>query len=333
MKIGIFGAGAIGCYVGGRLALAGEDVVFVGRAALGERLAAGGLRLSDQHGFQATISPSELRFRTQAAALADRDLVIVTVKSLATFEAGDELRSALSPDVTIVSLQNGVRNADRLRERLPKRPVLGAMVPFNVAQTPDGRFHQGTRGPLVVERAGAASDALVAAFERAKLEAKTHPNIAGVLWGKLLFNLNNAVNALSGLPLREQLLDPGYRRILSGAIIEGLRATQKGGIEPVSHGRMIPAFAARALLLPTWLFSRIAKVMVAVDAEARSSMADDLERRRRTEIDDLNGEIVRLGGEQSVPVPINLRIVELIKEAEEGKNGSPRLSPSEIMRL
>lgn len=326
MKIGVLGAGAIGCFVGGRLLAAGHDVVMVGR--LGEEIAKHGLLLTDFQGGRTVLEPARVRYAAGPDALAGVEATIVTVKSMATSDAVTPLASIACG--TIVSFQNGVSNAKRIREALPRREVLAGMVPFNVARPEPGHFHNGTSGALVIESRGGLETALVAALRSAGFPVEPRADIDAVLWTKLLINLNNAVNALAGVPLREQLGNRAYRRLMADCVREGLAAMHGAGLAPVRLGRMIPRIAPLVLSLPDWLFFRVAAAMVKIDPHARSSMLDDLERGRVTEIDYLNGEVVALGERTRVPTPVNRAIVSLVKAAETANAGSPKLSPEAI---
>ena len=170
------GAGSIGCTVGGRLLAGGQDVVFVGRESLGEELGAKGLTLTSYRGEKdtVTIAPERVRWATTVDALAEASPVLVTVKGLATAEVGAELASVLQPDAVVVSLQNGVQNADALREVLGGRRVCAGMVPFNVRRQGNGRFHQGTSGALLLSAADSPLG-FVDAMKAGGLAAKTHP--------------------------------------------------------------------------------------------------------------------------------------------------------------
>jgi 2-dehydropantoate 2-reductase len=329
VKLGVFGAGSIGCYLGGRLIAAGHDVVLVGR--LGAELAAHGLVLTDHDGHETRLAAGRVRSVTDAAALADREAVLVTVKSLATDEAGAALAPVLPPGALVVSFQNGVGNPARLRAALPRHQVLAGMVPFNVVRLGEGRFHNGTSGPLELERAGGAEAPLVAALAGAGFGVVLHADLTRVQWSKLVINLNNAVNALSGIPLREQLADRRYRQVMARVIREALACLQAAGISPPRIGKLVPRLAPFILGLPDWLFMRVAPAMVKVDPTARSSMLEDLDRRCATEIDYLNGEIIRLGAALGVPTPVNRRIVELVRAAERAAQGSPRLAADALL--
>ncbi|WP_427896316.1 2-dehydropantoate 2-reductase [Kribbella sp. GL6] len=310
--IAVYGAGGIGCYVGGRLAATGTPVTFVGRPRVATEVAAHGLRLTDYLG--ADLRVAEVAFETSPEGAAGADLVLVTVKSAATAQAADELAEVLAPGAVVVSFQNGVRNAEVLRSRLPGRVVAG-MVPFNVLNRGGGVFHQGTEGKLDVQR-DAALAPYAEAFERAGLPLTQHDDILPVQWSKLLLNLNNPINALSNLPLRDELSQRAYRRCLAAAQAEALGLLGVAGIRPAQLLAVPMERFPSVLRLPDFLFRRLAGKVLAVDPLARTSMWEDLEAGRPTEIDYLNGEVVRLAASLGQTAPVNARLVELIRAAE-----------------
>lgn len=332
MKIGVLGAGSIGGYVGGRLAAKGADVVFVARPRVKEELERFGIHAVDaaaSGGTTLTVAASEVRCVLEASALADRDVVLVCVKSGQTAEAGDELARVLPPArrVLVVSMQNGVRNADVLRERLAGHEVLGGIVGFNVVSKGEGVFRRATTGPLAFE---ASSDArlggLVRALDDAGFETEVAADIRGKQWSKLIMNLNNAVSALTDAPTQALLFEPGYRRILAALMDEALAVLKAANVRPARLGPMPARLFPVVLRLPGPLLRLVARMQIAIDPEARSSMWEDLTRGRATEVDHLNGEIVRLAASAGTRAPLNARIVELVHEAEEARAGSPRLS-------
>lgn len=324
IKVGILGAGSIGAYLGGRCINAGLDTVLVGRPALGADIARHGLRLTDLRGSDVRLAPERVRYATDPAALADRDLVFVTVKSAGTAAAAEQLREYLPDGAIVVSFQNGVRNAAVLRDHLPRAEVLAGMVPFNVVWGENAHFHCGTSGALKIEDRGELAARVLAALRRAGLAAQGSPDLAGVLWGKLIFNLNNPINALADIPLRDELSQPAYRRIIAAAMDEALAVLRLAGIRPARSGALIPQLAPRILRLPNWLFFRVAASMIKIDPQARSSMWEDLRRGRVTEADYINGEIVDLARRHGGAAPINAGLVDLIREAE--RAGTPGLS-------
>lgn len=311
----VYGAGSIGCYVGGRLAAAGADVVFIGRPRLARETALHGLTLTDLHGAEHKVP--EPRFAIEPEAAAGADLVLVTVKSLATAAAAQDLAPLLRPGAVVVSLQNGLRNAAVLRRYLREAHVLPGMVAFNVVHLGEGRFHQGTVGDLGVED-HPALDSHAAAFADAGFTLARHADLLGVQAGKLLLNLNNPINALSGLPLKTELSQRAYRRCLALAVREALRAYLHARILPAKTAGVAPGLLPAVLNLPDAVFTRAAAKMLAMDPLARSSTWDDLEAGRPTEVDYFNGEIVALAAEHGLTAPVNARLTALVHAAEAG---------------
>jgi 2-dehydropantoate 2-reductase len=333
LRIVVAGAGSVGCYVGGSLALAGRDVTLLLRLALAEAIAQHGLRISDLDGADRALSPSALRLAVDpAAAFAEADIILVTVKSGDTGAMAGLIAEHAPSGATVVSLQNGVGNVDVLLARLGAMArVVAGMVPFNVVQTQDEgkppRFHRATSGTI---RIGAGVAGLRKTLNAKGVAAAESTDMAGVLWGKLLLNLNNALNALAGIPLATELADKRWRKLLAAQIEEGLAVLDAAHIRP-ARIESVPARAVpRILRLPDWLFRRVARRMLAIDPEARSSMWEDLERRRVTEIDYLQGALLGLAAKTRIPVPLTERIVELVKEAEAARAGSPGLTPERI---
>jgi 2-dehydropantoate 2-reductase len=332
-RIVVAGAGSIGCYVGGCLALAGRDVTLLLRPALAEAIARAGLRVSDLDGMDRPVPPSAVRLATDpAAALAEADIVLVTVKSAGTAAMAELIAEHAPSGIAVISLQNGVGNADVLLARLGAMGrVVAGMVPFNVVQSqPRGeppRFHRATSGTVLI---GAGVAGLREALGVAGLAVAESRDMTGVLWSKLLLNLNNALNGLAGVPLATELADKRWRKLLARQIEEGLAVLKAAGIRPARIEGVPVGAVPRILRLPNWLFRRVAKRMLAIDPQARSSTWEDLERGRPTEIDHLQGAILALAAETGVQVPLTRRIVELVKEAEAARAGSPGLLPERI---
>ncbi|RWR45913.1 2-dehydropantoate 2-reductase [Sinirhodobacter ferrireducens] len=309
MRIGVFGAGAVGGYVGGCLAASGAEVVLVGRAPRMAALRCDGLWLTDLDGrdsrTRAFVASDDPR------ALAGCTLILVTVKSAATGEASRTLAPVLAPGSTVLSLQNGLRNAARLAWTLPRVEVLAGMVPFNLVTGPDGRHHRATSGRIAADIRAAR---FAPVFARAGLPLDLRTDMEAVLWGKLLLNLNNAVNALSGLPLRAELAQRDYRRALALAQTEALALLRaEGRVRPAQLTPLPPGLLPRLLALPDPLFRRLAGAMLRIDPTARSSMADDLDAGRASEIDWINGEVVALAGRLDRQAPVNARLCALIR--------------------
>ncbi|MGH8441479.1 MAG: 2-dehydropantoate 2-reductase [Nevskiaceae bacterium] len=312
----VYGAGSIGCYVGGRLAATGTAVTFVGRPRLAAEAKAHGLHLTDWQGADLRVAPAAVRFETTPAAASGADLVLVTVKSAGTEAAGRELAPRLKPGAVVVSFQNGLHNAEVLRARLPGRAVLTGMVEFNVVNRGNGAFHHGSEGGLDVQDHAALAPFLPA-FAAAGLLLKRHADMTAVMWAKLQLNLNNAINALCGIPLKEELAQRAFRRCIALAQRELLDLLDAAGIVP-ARLKLPPKLLPSLLDVPDAVFRILAARMLAIDPLARSSMWEDLQAGRATEIDYLNGEVVTLAAAVNRSAPVNGRLVALILEAEKG---------------
>ena len=190
------------------------------------------------------------------------------------------------------------------------------------------RFHRATSGTVLI---GAGVPGLRSAFNVQGASVVEHADMAGVLWGKLMLNLNNALNALAGVPLAAELADRRWRLLLARQIAEALGVLKAAGIRPARIEGVSPAMIPRILRLPDWLFRRVARRMLAIDPEARSSMWEDLQRRRPTEIDYLQGAILALAHKPGVRVPLTERISAVGTEAESAA-GLARLTPEQVER-
>ncbi|MFG5408998.1 ketopantoate reductase C-terminal domain-containing protein [Piscinibacter sakaiensis] len=153
---------------------------------------------------------------------------------------------------------------------------------YNIAELGPGRLHRGTAGELAAEDDPRLRP-WVPVFAAAGVPLRLVADLQPLQWGKLLLNLNNPVNALSGLPLRAQLLDAGYRRCFAALVEEALQVMAAAGIVPARVTPVPPRWLPPLLRMPTPLFRRLAARMLRIDAQARSSMADDLALGRPTE--------------------------------------------------
>jgi 2-dehydropantoate 2-reductase len=325
--IGVAGAGSIGCFVGGMLAAGGRRVSLLARPRVIAEIEAKGLRLTSFEGFDRTIDAKALTLSDDPSIFKNAAVVLVSVKSADTADMADLIARHAPPDVIVVSLQNGVGNVTVLRNRLPGRRVLGGMVPFNVITAGEGRFHRATSGDIVIEQDDADTAAKLSV---PGLNMRPTGNIDGVQWGKLLVNLNNALNALADLPLRRQLAQRPWRRLFADQMAEGLTAIRAEGIKPVSPTPIPAGWMPPLLRLPDIIFEAMLGRTMKIDPEARSSMWEDLQRGRRTEIDYFQGVITGIAERRGLDVPLSRRVVELIRKAEADGKGSPGLTPEQL---
>jgi 2-dehydropantoate 2-reductase len=218
----------------------------------------------------------------------------------------------------VISFQNGISNVDVLEEMLGDRfQVVRGMVPYNVAFLGGGRFHKGVAGDLYAQDRPETRN-LSERVGDGPARLRLSDDMLGIAWGKLLINLNNAVNALSGRPLIQQLRERDYRRVVAASQREGIGLLRRSGIKPAKIGAVGPGLLPTVIGSPDWLFNKVFLKAWKIDDRARSSMADDLAVGRKTEIDYINGELVRLSDSLGVDAPVNKAIVRLVREAEAG---------------
>lgn len=316
-RITIFGAGSVGCWIGAAWLASRLPVSFIGRERVKREIEENGLTATDGAGRRIELRPDEVDFAMRPKALAKADIIALCVKSDDTDAATKDVARHAPPHAVVISFQNGVGNVDRLKAALPGRTILAGMVPFNVAAMGNGRWHKGVAGLLWAED-HEVTRALNERIGKGPGRMQLSADMKGVLWGKLLINLNNAVNALSGLTLLEQLSQRDYRRVVAAAQVEALEILKAAGIVPAQIGPIAPRLLPHVIAAPDFIFRRLVLRVQKIDASARSSMADDLAAGRRTEIDHLNGEFVRLAQSLGRPAPVNAAIVDLIREAEAG---------------
>ncbi|HYC22014.1 MAG TPA: ketopantoate reductase family protein [Candidatus Bathyarchaeia archaeon] len=309
-RIVVAGAGAVGSVIGGLLAGAGSQVTLVGREPHMSAIARDGLDVSGVFG---TVHV-HVRTATDLGLLDEPfDLALVTVKSHATEEVAATLARWRSRPRGVVSLQNGLGNVEALGRALGAERVLGARVIFGAVLAAPGRAVVTVNAqPVAIGPPGRpaspdlarAAERLAALLAGAGIPAEPVADIEPVLWEKVLYNCGlNPLGALHGLSYGEVASTPGLRAELDRAIEEGFRVAQAAGVNlswPDAQG-YLRHFHAR-LLPPT--------------AAHHSSMRQDLEAGRKTEIDAINGAIVRAGARLGIATPVHAELVRAVRAAE-----------------
>lgn len=304
-RIAVLGAGAVGGYFGGMLARAGAPVVFIGRPGFVEAVRKDGLFL-DAAKFQEHL---QVEASTELSAARDAEIVLFCVKTTDTQPAATELATVLSPGAIVVSLQNGADNAVQIR-RASGIQALAAAVYVAAAMPEPGHIKHLGRGDLVVGPDEERTQRVAEIFERAKVPCRISANLVGELWTKLTWNCAlNALSALGHATYGEIVANPEARSLVENTVYEVLAVAKAAAIQP--PGLEDPAFAMGAF--------KIAEQMSAT----RSSTAQDMARGKRTEIDSLNGYVVRRGMEFGVPTPVNQALYTLVKLAEKSSDGAP----------
>lgn len=328
--VGIVGAGNVGCFIGAHLCQDSMlQVKFFGREAMALQLAAHGLSAGAKG--RRTLYVQPVAFYTSLNSLLECDVVLLTVKATALMPMLGQLKRLLRPDIPIVALQNGIGIGEMLSQDLPN-PIVRAIVPFNIVTTKPGHFYQTTEGQLLWQQSELpAVKYLTEVLKQQHLAVQYCTDIKAAEFGKLLLNLNNALNALSDLPLQKQLLQRSYRLLLAAAMQEWLTICKSIGVKPLAYTRLPNSLLPAVLRLPTILFRHIARAMLAIDDNARSSMWQDLQAHRQTEIMFLNGAVSRIGQQCGIATPVNDMLAELIKRKEHGQ--FTRADLAMLMRL
>ncbi|WP_068400219.1 2-dehydropantoate 2-reductase [Kribbia dieselivorans] len=337
LRIAVVGAGHVGCHLGGRLSQV-ADVSLIGRPRVIDPIRRDGLTLTGGGRPPLHVAPAQVTATTEGSAVGGADLVLLTTKTTATGAAVREVAPHLPTDAVIVTFQNGLRNGtlinDALLEVFPSaasRPlVLEGMIPYNVAQTAATTFHQASAGVLVV-RDHPRADPFLQAARDSGLAIQPRADMDGIIAAKLLLNLNNAVHALSGLSLIEELRDRDLRRVSALCIEEALAVFHRAGIRPSWLTGLPPKSIPSLLRSPTPVFASLARQVLQVDVHATTSMADDFARGVPTEIGELQGRIVDLGRAHGVPTPVCARIVDLVRSVEASPPPHERWSGARLL--
>lgn len=292
-KVAVMGAGAVGCYYGAVLARAGRQVTLIGRPQHVEAMQRSGLRLETKTSDERIA----VQASTEPGAAHGAQLVLFSVKSTDTESAGKALAPHIGRDTPIVTLQNGVDNADRLASTLG-REVIPAVVYTAVEMAGAGHVRHHGRGELVIG-SGRDSKAIAETFRAAGVAIEISDNVAGALWAKLIVNCAyNALSAITQLPYGRLVQSAGVPAVMHDVVEECLAVAKAARVD-------LPGDMHEAT-------RRIAQTMPG----QYSSTAQDLARAKKTEIDHLNGFVVRKGESLGTPTPVNRTLLALVKALE-----------------
>ena len=280
------------------LARAGHEVVLIARPQHVEAIARSGLRLETAH-FDESV---RLAASPDASAVEGADVVLFCVKSTDTESAGALMRPFLKADALVLCLQNGVDNAERLQAVLPRHDVAAAVVYVATEMAGCGHVKHNGRGELVLapsRSASVSSEALAKALVAAGVPTEISRNVRGALWAKLTLNCAyNAVSAITQLPYGKTVAGAGIDAVTRDLVAECLAVAAAEGVE-----------------MPGDINAAVRKIAETMQSQY-SSTAQDLARGKRTEIDYLNGFIVRRGEVLGVDTPANRVMWALVKLLE-----------------
>jgi len=326
MRIAVIGAGAVGSALGSLLWRAGEEVVLVGRAAHVAAIRAAGLSVEGVlGGFNATPYAEERLSATP-------ELALLTVKTQDVVSALRENRAMLQ-DVPIVVLQNGLRGEELAATVVPEAQLVSGVVVLHAQYLVAGHVVLMQSEGLLVGRLNGENDEVVervrAVLDKAVPTAVT-ANIRGARWTKLIVNLNNVLPALCDASFKQVYQDRFLRRLAVGLMREGLAVAERSGIRLES----LPGTSMPLVRLVAYLPDALAGAVAARKAAGietrwplKGSTWQSIARAKPTEIEYLNGEIVRLGRELGVATPLNELVVALMQRVAAGRRhlGAPEI--------
>jgi len=293
MKIAVMGAGAVGCYYGGMLARAGHPVVLIGRQQHVVAVREACLHMETQS-FNAHVP---IQASTDPGAVAGAKLVLCCIKSTDTESAAAAMAPYLDADAVLLSLQNGVDNAERLQAVL-QREVVPAVVYVATEMAGPGHVKHHGRGELVIGPSSLGNE-LVELFANAAVPVQISGNVVGALWAKLIVNCAyNALSAITQLPYGRMMHGAGVEDVMRDVVQECIAVAEADGI--TIPGDPWEAVRQIALTMPSQL----------------SSTAQDLARHKLSEIDHLNGYVVGKGKTLGIPTPVNRVLHSIVKLLE-----------------
>lgn len=293
MRFAVVGAGAVGCYFGGMLARAGQPVTLIGRPLHVDAVRRNGLRLETQT-FDEIVA---LEASTEPAAVSSADVVLFSVKSTDSRQTAQQIAPFLSPQAVVLSLQNGVENADIIRSVLPQQ-VIASVVYVATEMAGPGHLKHFGRGELVIAEAP-ASESIATVFGNADVPVERAHDVRGAQWTKLIINCAyNALSAIAQKPYAALVEVEGVPALMEAVVDECLQVAAADGVA-------VPGDIHAAT-------RRIAQTM----AGQYSSTAQDVARGKPNEIDYLNGYVVRRGRAHGIATPINQTLLALVKLVE-----------------
>jgi 2-dehydropantoate 2-reductase len=291
------GAGAVGCYFGGMLARAGHDVTLIGRPQHVEAIVRDGLHM-DTKTFDEHV---RVRASRDPAAIEGAQLVLFCVKSGDTENAGQQIERYMGKETVVVCLQNGCDNDQRLRAVLAQPEVAAAVVFLGAEMRAPGVVKHHGSGELVIDPIRTIPG-LASIFEAAAIPTRTSDNVRGELWRKLIINCSyNAISAIARKPYGQIVPSPGVRDVMRDIIDECLAVATAEGID-------VPGDVDAAV-----------RRIVETIPQQYSSTAQDIVRSKPTEIDYLNGHIVRRGQALGIRTPANQVLWAMVKLIEAEK--------------
>ena len=316
----VFGAGLIGSYLGGALSVKEFQTTLICRASTKAKLTSG-LKLTDYQGHEAILPKIDVLDDKQ---LADSNTKItkarflwLTVKCTGINQAAIDIAPLIDKNTIILCCQNGLGSDAAVKQAYPDNIVLRVMVPFNVAELSPGHYHRGSEGTLTIEHTSesqAGVNSLVMSLNSELLPVRSTADMDALLWAKLQLNLSNSVNALADIPVKTMLEQRAYRKVIALLMKELLQVADALDIKLPKLTAISANKIPMVLALPNFIFSRVANKMLEIDPKVRSSMWWDVSQGKPTEIEHLNGAILKNAKNVNIDCPANEKIISLISQ-------------------
>lgn len=318
----IFGAGLIGGYMAGCFAAKGLGVSVVGRESMRQRFS-GDFCVTDYRGHKATVSNIDF-VHTGAREANHFDFIWLTVKCTGLDRALADMSPFVGSNTVILSCQNGLGCDSHVQQTFPNNVVRRVIMASNIAQESETHLHRGSQGDLFVE-AYRCDDgrSLADTVSSDLLVAQNIHNMEAYSWAKLQLNLGNAINALADMPVKTMLEQRAYRRIIAMAMQELIEVAHAKGLSLPKMAAVPMQWVPKVLNTPDFLFALLGTKMMDIDPTVRTSMWWDLSLKRLTEVDFLNGAVVKHGYDLGIKCPVNKKIVDEIHAVEQSSIRAP----------
>lgn len=323
-------AGARGAFLAGMLALEGFKVTLWTEGPPLAELRAHGLTLTDHAGMAQSVPADALDWTDHTTCFSTADVVLITAPAAQSLALADRIEPALRSRTAVITLQVGVPQQETLAAALPGCDVRGGVMAFDVLALGQGCFYRTSAGPLIL---GGGRGDLAALLGVPGLDARHSREVEALQWGRFVVDLMGAVNALSGMRLRMQMLNRGWRRLMADQWAEALEVLDAHGAGPLLTTTSRPApTIPRLLRLPTTVFRRVADDLLPHASALRSPVAQDLMQRVPTEVAALQGALVQMGRAREVPTPMAAMFWDVVQTAEAARQGLPDV-PVRALRL
>jgi len=330
MKYAIIGIGAIGTVVGAILRKSGNDVLLIVKENQIETISKKGLKVT---GLKKSINVNDIKTTSDLSSLKDTDVIIVCVKSQDTKKLANDIKKYINKSSLFISLQNGTRNSEILEEETGHNAISGVVM-LNALNLNTGEARITIKGGVLLgykNKYETEIKIIIDSFKKFGLTSYSKRDIKSYQYSKLIVNLQNAVTALTGQTVKESIIDSNSRRILTETMKEGMDVLEKSKIPIKTLPEMDPIKIIKRLSFFNSIFLKLGSRLMKID-NAKTSMLQSILRGKPTEIDYINGEIVRIAKENNLKAPINNKLVELVKEIEK-KDKKIKYNPYELRKI